>query len=181
MAEGERLYAVLAEFSKAEALLEGARQLHEAGFRNVEAFTPFPIDGLAETLGFDDQGVPRATLIGGVFGFIAGFLLQVWANLDYPLDIGGRPLVPPQAFMLISFETLVLCAVISAVASMLWRNGLPRLHHPLFDNERFHLASDDRFFLAIMAEPDMDREAARAALERLHPVTLTDVFERSLS
>lgn len=180
MAEGQRLYAVLAEFSRAEALLEGARQLREAGFNNVEAFTPFPIDGLAEALGFHDRGVPLATLIGGVFGFVGGFLLQVWANLDYPLDIGGRPLVPPQAFMLISFETMVLCAVISAVASMLWRNGLPRLHHPLFDNERFHLASDDRFFLAIMAEPGMDPAAARAALVGLNPVTLSDVFEGGL-
>lgn len=178
MAKGKRLYAVLAEFSRAEALLDGARQLRAAGFDNVEAFTPFPIEGLAETLGFHDQGVPRATLAGGIFGFVAGFFLQVGVNLDFPLDIGGRPLVPPQAFMLISFETMVLCAVIAAVASMLRRNGLPRLHHPLFDNPRFHLASDDRFFLAIMAGPGMDRERARAALEQLSPATLTEVFER---
>ncbi len=175
MADLPPLYAVLAEFAEPQALVDATRRLRAQGFTRVDAFTPFPVDGLAEALGFSERRVPLATLVGGIVGAVAGFLMQVGTNLDFPLWIGGRPLVAVPAFMLIVFELMVLFAVLGGIGTMLISNRLPRLHHPLFDAERFHLASSDRFFLAVLAGPGFDPAAARTALARLNPTSLTDV------
>ena len=176
----ERPYALLAEFREPEPLLGGARKLREAGYR-VEIYSPFPLPGMGEAIGFKEHRVPIATLIGGMVGALTGFFMQVGTNLDYPLDVGGRPLVAVPAFMLITFELTILFAVLACVGTMLISDRLPELHHPLFDAERFHLASDDRFFLAILAVEDFDAEKAHAALEDLDPVHITDIRERGAS
>jgi hypothetical protein len=173
----ERLHAVLAEFSAPEPLVAGARTLREDGWR-IEIFTPFPIEGMREALGFAESKVPIATLIGGIIGAATGFLMQVYTNLDYPLDIGGRPLIAVPAFMLITFELMVLFAVFAGIGAMLIANRLPKLHHPMFNAERFGLASDDRFFLAVLADGDgFDPGKARAALWQLQPVEVSDVTD----
>ena len=174
MAEPSTPFAVLAEFSDPEPLLAGAKALRKEGWQ-VEVFSPFPIEGLGEALGWNESRVPAAFLIGGVIGAIAGFLMQVGTNLDYPLDIGGRQLVPVPSFLMITFETMVLCAVVAGIGTMLLQNRLPKLHHPIFDAERFDLASDDRFFLAVLAGENFDPYEARAALWRLQPARVIDV------
>lgn len=179
MADRRRPFALLAEFAEPQPVLDGARRLREAGFR-IETYTPFPVEGLGEAIGFRDRRVPIATLIGGAVGAATGFLIQVYANLDYPLDIGGRPLIAVPAFMLISFELMVLFAVFGAIGTMLVANRLPKLHHPLFDSDRFHLASDDRFFLAVLAGK-AGLDGARAALEQLDPIAIVDINERDVS
>jgi len=167
-------YALLAEFADPQPVLDGARSLREAGWR-VEVFSPFPLDGLGEALGWSESRVPLAFLIGGVVGALAGFLLQAGTNLLYPLDIGGRPLIAVPSFLMITFETMVLGAVFAGIGTMLVSNRLPKLHHPVFDAERFDLATDDRFFLAVIATRDFDAYAARAALWRLQPLDVTEV------
>jgi len=167
-------YALLAEFADPQPVLDGARTLREAGWR-VEVFSPFPLDGLGEALGWSESRVPLAFLIGGVVGALAGFLLQAGTNLLYPLDIGGRPLIAVPSFLMITFETMVLGAVFAGIGTMLVSNRLPKLHHPVFDAERFDLATDDRFFLAVIAGRDFDAYAARAALWRLQPLDVTEV------
>jgi hypothetical protein len=155
-------YALVAEFDHAEALLEAVRRAREAGYTRFEAFSPFPIEGLKEAVGFEEPWVPLATLMGGLAGGAIGFLMQVYTSLDYPIDIGGRPTVSPPAFMLITFELMVLGAVLTGVAVMLLRCGLPRLSHPLFDVPTFHLASLNRFFLVIeTADPRYGRGTRR--------------------
>jgi len=143
------VFALVAEFNDAETLLDAVRRAREAGYTRFEAFSPFPIEGLKEALGFSEPWVPLATLLGGIAGAAIGFLMQVYTSLDYPIDIEGRPTVAPQAFMLITFELMVLGAVLTGVIVMLLRCGLPRLSHPLFDVPTFHLASLNRFFLVI--------------------------------
>ena len=143
------VFALVAEFNDAETLLDAVRRAREAGYTRFEAFSPFPIEGLKEALGFSEPWVPLATLLGGIAGAAIGFLTQVYTSLDYPIDIEGRPTVAPQAFMLITFELMVLGAVLTGVIVMLLRCGLPRLSHPLFDVPTFHLASLNRFFLVI--------------------------------
>ena len=143
------VFSLVAEFNDAETLLDAVRRAREAGYTRFEAFSPFPIEGLKEALGFSEPWVPLATLLGGIAGAAIGFLMQVYTSLDYPIDIEGRPTVAPQAFMLITFELMVLGAVLTGVIVMLLRCGLPRLSHPLFDVPTFHLASLNRFFLVI--------------------------------
>jgi hypothetical protein len=165
------VFGLLAEFDRAERLIESVGRTRAAGFRCVDAYSPFPIDGLAEALGFRDRRVPWLTLAGGLFGAFLGYFMQVYTNHDFPIDIGNRPLIAPEAFMLITFELTVLFAVLFSIGGMFALNRLPRLNHPLFDLERFHLASADRFFLVILSNDErFDPEATRRFLDTLQPV-----------
>jgi hypothetical protein len=170
-----RIFGLVAEFDEPEALLDAARQARDAGFSEFDAYSPFPIDGLAEAVGFKDNRVPLATLIGGVVGGASGYGLQVYANHAFPINIGGRPLVAPQAFALITFETAVFGAVVACVMTMLLANRLPRLHHPLFELESFHLASAKKFFLVIQSnDPAFDAARTRRFLKGLKPVDVAE-------
>ena len=167
------VFALVAEFNDAETLLDAVRRAREAGYTRFEAFSPFPIEGLKEALGFSEPWVPLATLLGGIAGAAIGFLMQVYTSLDYPIDIEGRPTVAPQAFMLITFELMVLFAVTACIVAMLLLNRLPKLSHPVFELERFGLASLDRFFLVIdAADEKFDRAKSRALLKRLGAVSV---------
>jgi hypothetical protein len=166
----------MAEFDRPERLIDAVRRTREAGFERVDAHTPFPIEGLAEELGLRDQRVPWLTLLGGILGAAAGYGLQVYTNHAFPLDIGNRPLIAPAAFMLITFELLVLGAVLFAIGGMLSLNHLPRLNHPLFDVDSFRLASTDKFFLVVLSnDPQFDPRRTRAFLRGLHPVRVDPV------
>ena len=175
MADPADLYAVLAEFDAPERLVDAAKAVRARGFRRLDAFTPYPVDGLAEALGFRSQAVPIATLAGGIVGALTGYLMQVATNLDYPLWVGGRPLIAPPAFVLITFELLVLGAVLGGIGAMFVANRLPRLNHPIFDADSFDLAAPDRFFLAIMAGEGFDRNEAGKALTACKPRAIIDV------
>ena len=170
-----RLYAVVAEFNRPEALLEATRAARAEGFRHLEAFSPFPVAGLATALGFRERRIAPLFLAGGIVGGLAGFGLQVYCNLDFPLNVGGRPVIALPAFVLITFELLVLLSVTAGVVGMLLMNHLPRLSHPLFEIPDFHFATSDKFFLAILAqEPRFDPKAARRFLRTLHPVRIAN-------
>ena len=173
MAKFEPAFLV-AEFPNPEPMLAATKALREEGWQ-VELYTPFPVKGMKEALGFTDRTVPRAFVVGGLVGAVGGFLMQVYPNVVYPLDIGGRPMVAVPAFMLITFELLVLCSVLAGIGTMFARNRLPRLHYPLFDASRFHLASDDRFFVSLALGDGADEEKARHALERQAPSSIEKV------
>jgi hypothetical protein len=166
-------FGLLAEFDQPERLIESVRQARAAGFRRMDAYAPFMVEGLSEALGFQDNRVPWLTLGGGIFGALLGYGMQVYTNLDYPIEIGGRPLLAPQAFMLITFELMVLFAVLFSIGGMLLLNHLPRLHHPLFGVDAFHLASSDKFFLVVFStDPKFHQERTRTFLEGLDPVRI---------
>ena len=172
-APSDRTFALLAVFSAPDALVSATRQVRDEGYSSIDALSPFPIDGLKEALGFSDNRVAWWALIGGVVGAVVGFGMQVYTVWDYPIDIGGRPLVAVPAFLLITFEVCVLCAVFAAVLAMLIFNHLPRLHHPLFDRPEFDLSAKDAFFLVIFAnDPKFDAASSSEFLERLGPVSV---------
>jgi hypothetical protein len=165
------LYALVAEFNRPEALKDAVERARKHGFTRVEAFSPFPVEGLAEALGFQENKVAPIMLSGAVLGAAAGFLMQVGVNLDFALNIGGRPVIATPAFVLITFEMTVLGAVGALILSLFLLNRLPRLHHPLFEIEAFHFATSDKFFMAILADdPDFDRAKVRRFLNSLDPV-----------
>lgn len=165
---------LVAEFADPEPMLAATRTLREEGWQ-VELHTPFPVKGMKDALGFTGRTVPHAFVIGGILGAVGGFLMQVYPNIVYPLDIGGRPMVAVPAFMLITFELLVLCSVLVGIGTMFARNRLPRLHYPLFDASRFHLASDNRFFVSLALVDGTDEGEARSALERQGPSSIEKV------
>ncbi|OHV80987.1 DUF3341 domain-containing protein [Ensifer sp. LCM 4579] len=165
------VFGIMAEFDRPERLVEGARRAREAGFEQLDAYSPFPVEGLSKELGFRDRRVSWLTLAGGILGMTLGFWMQVYTNEDYSILIGGRPLLAVPAFMLITFELMVLFAVLFSIGGMLALNRLPRLHHPVFDVKAFDLAHTDRFFLMILAsDRSFDRDETKAFLADLHPV-----------
>jgi len=172
-----RTYGLLAEFEAPEDLVAAAERAYADGYRHMDAHTPFPVHGLAEAIGFHTNRVPLLVLIGGIIGAGLGFFSQYWAAvIDYPINVGGRPLNSWPAFIPITFEVTILVAALTAVLGMLALNGLPQPYHPVFNAPRFALATRDRFFLCIEAtDPRFDPEATRTFLEGLGAKEVTDV------
>jgi len=171
------IYGLMAELSSADALIAAAHKVHEAGYRKVDAYTPYPIEEVSHALGHHRSKLPIIVLLGGVCGMIGGYLLQYWAAvLEYPINIGGRPLHSWPAFIVPTFECTILGAALSAVLGMFALNGLPHPYHPVFNVPRFALASRDRYFLVIEAsDPKFDHDATRRFLLDLNASEVTDV------
>jgi molybdopterin-containing oxidoreductase family membrane subunit len=170
-------YGLLAEFDNAKDLVIAAARARDAGYRHMDAYSPFPIEDLPEALGQRPTKLPLVVLIGGVLGGLTGFLLQyVTSVYNYPLNVGGRPLNSWPMFIPVTFECTVLGASLAAVVGMLTMNGLPMPYHPLFHVERFALASRDRFFLCIRAaDRKFNLEATRKFLAGLGAKEVTEV------
>ena len=171
------LYGLLAEFHSAEELLEATKHTYEAGYRRLDAYTPFPVEGLADAIGFHTTRVPLIVLIGGLIGCFGGFFLQYYPNvIGYPLNIGGKPYDSWPSFIPITFELTILCAALSAVFGMLALNGFPKPYHPVFNAPRFGLASQNRFFLTLEArDPKFDAEKTRQFLTELKAFEVSEV------
>lgn len=176
-ADPRTTYGLLAEFADSDALIHAARALTDRGYRKVEAYTAFPVEGLSEALNFRKTWLPVLVLIGGVIGCAGGFYLQYWVSVEaYPLNIGGRPLNSWPAFIPVTFECTILVAALTAVLGMLALNGLPRPHHPLFALPQFARASTDGYFIGIQAiDPLFDLEATTRLLHELHATEVTHV------
>jgi hypothetical protein len=177
MREKHGIYGLVADFGTPDELVAAARAAREEGYRIMEAYSPFPIHGLSEALGFRVRKLPWIVLGGGIAGALGGFFMQYYASvIDYPLNIGGRPLNSWPAFIPVVFEMTILLAAFSAVLGMLALNGLPRPHHPLFNSEAFEGASCDRFVLCIESrDPKFDTEETRGFLERLGSEVVEEV------
>ncbi len=161
------IHGLMAEFTSPEALLAACRGAYAEGFRQMDAYTPFPIEGLGESIGFHRTKVPLIVLIGGILGCLGGFYLQYWvAVIDYPINVGGRPLNSWPSFIPVTFELTILIAALFAFFGLLALNKLPMPYHPVFNVPSFELASRNRFFLCIEAiDPKFDLEQTGRFLE----------------
>lgn len=163
---GVPLYGLLADFPSAQALLDATQMARDAGYVCMDAHTPYPIEEVSELINPRPSKLPWIVLIGGAIGGASGYALQYYsAVIDYPINAGGRPLHSWPMFIPITFELTILAAGLSAVLGMFILNRLPMPYHPIFNAQRFALASRDRYFLSILAEdPRFDSEATRAFL-----------------
>lgn len=174
---GRRLYGLLAEFDNPTDLTRAARAARAAGFRRLEAYSPFPVEDLPEALGHPRTLLPWVIFLGGLLGCVGGFFMQYWMMaVDYPLNVGGRPLNSWPMWIPVTFECTVLLAAFAGVLGMLGRNGLPRPHHPLFGVPQFDRATRDRFFLCVTAtDPKFNREQTWDFLATLGPSDIMEV------
>ena len=173
----EPLLGYIGEFGTADALLDAAKRARHDGFSCIDAFSPFPVEGMAEVLDLKrDHRIGWITIAGGLFGIAGMLAIQLFVNVDYPIEVGGRPLFAWPAFAVVDFELMILCAVLFAVIGMFVIIGLPKLYHPLFGTARFGLASEDRFFLYIDAtDPKFDDQDTRRFLGSLGAWTVEPV------
>jgi hypothetical protein len=171
-------YGLMAEFTDPEDLLEATRRTVEAGYRRIDAYSPFPVEGLAEALHMRNTRLPLIILGGGIFGAVIGYAMQYYAMvIDYPINVGGRPLHSWPNFIPVTFELAILFAAFAAVLGMFALNGLPMPYHPVFNVPNFELASRSHFFLIIEGtDPKYDSEETRRFLERLGPVSVYEVM-----
>jgi Protein of unknown function (DUF3341) len=173
------LHGLLGEFDSPQQLMDAAKKTREAGYRRIDAFVPFPVEGLSHALGLGRKHdlVPLLTLIGGLGGGLTGFFFQVWVNVSsYPLNIAGRPLNSWPAFIPVTFELTVLGASTFAVFGMLALNKLPQPHHPLFNVQRFKHASTDGFFLCIEShDPKFHLQETARFLQSINARHVTEV------
>src|SRR5437762_2265840 len=172
-------YGTMAEFASPEALLAAVARCREAHYRDIDAYTPFAVEGLAEALGFKRNRVPLVTLLGGLLGGAGAYFMQWYsAVIDYPINAGGRPLNSWPAFIPPTFELAILGAALAAFFGFIILNGLPRLRHPVFNAPDFDLASRSRFFLCIRSSDSrFDAQAAERLLHESQPVRVTRVEE----
>lgn len=173
----DNLFGIMAEFREPEELLAAARAAYAAGYRRMDAYSPYEVEGVADAIGFHKTRVPLVMLLGGICGALTAYVMQWYsAVIAYPLDVGGRPLHSWPAFVPITFELTILFAAIAGVFGMLAMNGLPRLHHPVFNAPEFKLASQTRFFLCIEASDRAFRvEDVRNFLRSLNPEHVMEV------
>jgi hypothetical protein len=172
-----KIYGLLAEFTDPEDLLAAAKRAHAEGYRHMDAYTPFPVHGLSEAVGFRRTKLPAIVLCGGVTGAIVGFSMQYIANVwHFPIIIGGRPLNSWPAFIIPTFECTILFSAFAAVLGMLALNGLPQPYHPLFNVPAFELASRSHFFLCIEhTDPKFNLETTTQFVESLRPNSVSVV------
>jgi hypothetical protein len=170
------IYGYLAEFAEPDRLLEAAKKTKDAGYEVVEAYSPLPLHGLADILGWSNR-LPAIVFVGGLVGAIFGFTLQYWVSVvDYPVIVGGKPFNSWPAFVVPTFECTILFASIAAVLGMFWLNGLPQPYHPVFNVPHFVEASRNRFFLMILSrDPSFDMDGTKKFMKSLKPVSLEEV------
>jgi ActD protein len=171
------IYGLMAEFDNVNDAIIAARRTYAAGYRKIDAYSPFPVEELSEAIGFRKNGVALVCLVGGLLGCTGAFMLQWWINtISYPINIGGRPFNSWPSFIIVTFEMTILFSGLSAVFGMLALNGLPMPYHPVFNVPRFELASKDRFFLIVFSsDKNYDAVRTRQFLEALNPISVAEV------
>lgn len=175
--ENSTIYGLMAKFNTAEEVLNAAQKASQQGYTKMDAYSPFPVEGLSEAVGFHKTRLPLIVLIAGLFGAVSGYFLQYYAAvIGYPLNIGGRPFHSWPSFIPITFELTVLCAGVTAAVAMIILNGLPMPYHPVFNVPAFEHASRDKFFLCIeAADAKFDHTATENFLKSLHPAEISVV------
>jgi hypothetical protein len=167
-------HGVMAEYDTGQQLVDAARQTMAQGFTRVEAYSPVPIEDLNTIIHKTRTVLPKLVLAGGLTGMATGFALQYWASvIEYPMNIGGRPMASWTTFIVPSYELTILFSALTAAIGMIMLNGLPQPYHPVFNVDRFSLASSDKFFLVIEANDPKFSDASHF----LHGTGAKGVYE----
>jgi len=172
-----RTYGLIAEFDTVNEAIAAAHKVYGAGYRKIDAYSPFPVEELSEAIGFHHTRLPVIVLIGGILGGLGGFFMQYYLSVwEYPINVGGKPFNSWPAFIPITFEMTILCAALAAIFGMLALNKLPQPYHPVFNAPNFALATRDHFFLVIEAnDARFNHDEVVQFMKSLGPTEVSDV------
>jgi len=177
MAESnEYLYGLVAEFQNGDRLIEAVKELKDAGYKDIKAFTPYRVEGLGEALELEAKSLSWVVFIALIVGALVGFTMQYYTDvISYPLNIGGRPLNSWPSFTIITFELAILFGALATAGAMLILNGLPLPYHPIFNTPNFELSSGNRFYLCIESQDEQfDRQETMRFLSSLNPRSVNE-------
>jgi hypothetical protein len=171
------LYGLMAEFETPTELVNACKAAYAEGYREMDAYSPFPIEEASEAIGFHKSAVPLVVLLGGILGGTSGFALQYWINvIAYPLNIGGKPYDSWPAFIVPTFEMTILFAGLCGMFGMFALNGLPQPYHPVFNVDKFSAVTRDKFFLCVEAtDPKFDLVGTQQFMQSLKPLSISEV------
>lgn len=173
-----QIFGILARFPDPETLVEAARRTTQAGYRRLDAYSPFPVEGLADALRLPPSRLPFAVLGGGITGGLLGFMMQYYATVfDLPLNIGGKPLLSWPAYIPITFELTILLAAFGGVIGLFVVTGFPQPYHPVFNVEDFQKhGAQDGFYLGIEAsDPKFNLADTRSFLENMGAILVSEI------
>ena len=161
-------YGLIASFDTTPALYKAAQKVRDAGYRNWDCITPFPVHGLDKAMGVKRSIVPRISLVGGLTGFCTGMSLIYYTDaFDYPLVVGGKPLFSPMFAFPVSYELTILFTAFATIIGMFIVNGLPMHYHPVLKYDQIRRGMDDTFLLVIEArDPRFNSANTKALLEQ---------------
>src|SRR5438132_1434228 len=168
------IYGIVGEFESEQALRKAAERGRERGYKELDAFSALPLEGMNEILGRKGSWAPAWVFTGGVLGGLTGYLMQWWGiGSNFPFNIGGRPLNSWPMYVPITFELTILCSSLLGFVGTLALCRFPEPYHPVFNVPEFSRASRDRFFLCIeTSDPKFDASATLRFLEGLDPYYL---------
>lgn len=173
-----KIYGAVAEFDSGEALIEAARAAREEGYRDLDGYSPIPVHGFTDVIGFEDNKLGWAVLGAGLSGACLGLGLQWWVSeFAYKHNVGGKPFFSWPMFIPVTFECTILLSALTAAGAMIAFNGLPKPHHPLFNAEMMQRASSDRFILCVEAtDPNFEEAKVTDFLQTLNPLSVETVW-----
>jgi hypothetical protein len=177
LAHVRKPFALVGYFDTPGELYHACEALRDGGYRRFDAHTPFPVHGLEKAMGVPPSRLPWIVLLCGIAGFATAFLMQWWIqDVDYPLNISGKPTFSYQAWVPIGFELTVLFSAFGCFFGMWGLNGLPRLYDPIMKHPSFGRATDDKFFISIATnDARYDAGASHALLAKLGAQELQEV------
>ncbi len=169
MKKYNKLWGIMAEFNSSALIYKACKKVNSMGYKKWDSHTPFPVHGLDKAMGVRASIIPWFVLIAGCIGGVSGIILTIWTSAyDYPLNIAGKPLLSVPAFIPVIFEMVILFSALTAVFGMFFINGLPRYNHPLFSNDDFKKATDDKFYISIESiDPIFDEGKTKMLLTSL--------------
>ncbi len=170
-------YGLIATFTTAPGLYHAAEKVRDAGYKNWDCITPFPVHGLDKAMGLKRSIVPRISLAGGIIGFITGMTMIWWTGAyDYKLTVGGKPFFSPMFAFPVSYELTILFTAFATIIGMFIVNGLPMHYHPVLKYDHIRRGMDDTFFIVIEARDSRFNLAnTKALLEKAGGTNISEL------
>jgi len=162
---------IVGVFGYLDDAVHALRELKTRGFTQLTVYSPVPRHELDEVLAKPESPVRRFTLVGGLTGVSFGFFYAIATSLDWPLIVGGKPIVSLPPYVVIGFETTILIGALATVAGMLLNAKLPRLSSTPGYDPRF---SSDKIGIVAFGGP-AQIESARAILDAAGAEEVKDV------